>query len=130
MNPRLPCLAILALTLSFFACGGSVPRPDGGVSVCDPDEERFIPVRVVDANGDPVPEATVTAKNISTGRTVTAVTNQEGTSAAVGSGIGSGTVIFSATKGSKTSHTAQANFVCGECGCSFDPVSITLTLNP
>lgn len=129
MNARL-LISCCVVGLSLACGGGSEPRPDGGVSVCDPNEERFIPVTVVDAANEPVPNATVTARNESTGKTVTAVTNEQGVTAAVGSGIGSGTVTFRATSGTKTSNVGQATFVCGECGCSFDPVSITLELNP
>lgn len=129
MTPRLPFL-IVACTL-LLACGGtSVPRPDGGVATCDPDVEAFIPITVVDAASEPVAGAEVTARNESTGKTITGTTNDRGQTTSVGSSIGSGTVTLRASKDTKVSDPAQANFVCGECGCSFEPESITLRLNP
>lgn len=98
--------------------------------MCDPAQERFLPVTVVDAQGQPVQGATVTATNLTSGQKITAVTNDQGGTGAVGSSIGSGTVQITAQKDTKTSDVGQANFVCGDCGCSFEPESVTLTLNP
>lgn len=129
MTPRLP-FVVLACAL-LLACGGnSVPRPDGGLATCDPEDERFIPITVVDAASEPVAGAEVTARNEGTGKTIIGTTNDRGQTTAVGSSIGSGTVTLTAQKDTKVSDPAQANFVCGECGCSFEPDSITLRLNP
>lgn len=130
MTPRLLALSLAACTFVLTACGASQARPDGGVAVCDPTQERFLPVTVQDAQGQPVSGATVTAKNLTTGQTITAQTNDQGGTGAIGSSIGSGTVRITAQKGTQTSNTGEANFTCGECGCSFEPESVALTLNP
>lgn len=130
MNAR-SLLFACASALLLVACGGGGPstHPDAG-NVCDPNEERFLIVTVVDASGAPAAGATVTARNDATGKVVTALTNDQGISSAVGSTIGSGTVMVSATLASKASNTQQAEFSCGECGCNIEPGSVTITLNP
>lgn len=121
----------LASAVLLPGCGShSEPRANGGLSVCDPAQERFVPVLVLDAQGAPAAGATVTAKNVASGKTITATSNEQGSTGAIGSSIGPGTVRISAQKDTKTSNVAEANFICGECGCSFEPESITLTLNP
>lgn len=115
-----------------LACGGS----GGGTTEdpdrlgCSPDQETWLPVQVIDVNGDPVGGAEITAKNITTGKIVIATTNADGRTTALGQSLGSGTIQVSATFGSKSSGVRQATFVCGECTCTFDPTSITLQLNP
>lgn len=129
MNAR-SLLFACASALLLVACGGSSStHPDAG-TVCDPNEERFLVVSVVDASGAPAAGATVTARNDSSGKVVTALTNDQGISSAVGTSIGSGTVVVTATLGSKASNTQQAEFSCGECGCNIEPDSVTVTLNP
>lgn len=124
-------VATLCASVLFAACGPErVPRSDGGVALCEPGQVQTLPVLVRDSVGDPVPDATITAKNVGSGKTVTAVTNADGTSGAVTSAIGSGTIQLSAVKAAKPSEIKQAEALCGECGCSFTPDSITLTLNP
>lgn len=128
MNARL--LAALCASALLLACGGSVPRPDGGVAVCDPNVDAFLPVKVLDANDQPVAGAEVTAKNVATGKTISGTTNEQGTTTAVSSSLGSGSVTVTARKDTKVSNTGQANFVCGECSCTYEPESVTLKLNP
>lgn len=130
MNPRL-LVSSSVVALFLLACGGgSSPRPDGGVAVCDPNEEKFLVVTVVDASGQPAGGATISALNVSTGQRVTAVANDQGVSTAIGTSIGSGTITVSATLANKASNTQQAQFTCGECGCNIEPDSVTITLNP
>ena len=128
---RVLLASILALSLT--ACGGE--EPDSNIDTHQPrlgctdgEQEKFLVVKVVDAAGEPVADATVTARNMGTGKTITATTSSNGVSTAVGSSIGSGTVQVSAKSGTTPTDLKQAEFVCGECGCTIHPSSLTLTV--
>jgi hypothetical protein len=111
------------------ACGGSYGvRTDGGQAGCTAVGEAFLPVTVLDASAAPVAGATVTARSAGTGKTVIATTNERGTTMAIGQSLGPGTVEVRAQKDSTRSNTGQATISCGECGCTFDPGSLTLHL--
>ncbi len=122
-----------SLALSLAACGGGedTPVPDAGTEQlgCSPDElERFLGVVVLDAQGQPIPDAEVTAKNLGSGKTVSAMTDSTGITAAVGTSMGSGSIQVTAKKGTRLSDTKQAEFQCGGCTCDIQPSSITLTI--
>ncbi|MBX5482158.1 MAG: carboxypeptidase regulatory-like domain-containing protein [Myxococcaceae bacterium] len=132
MTPRLLAASSL-LAFVLIACGPqAMSRIDGGVANCDQGEAqtRALPVEVVDAQGNPVEGATVTAKNVGSGQTVTATTGSNGRTTAITSAIGAGTIQVSAQKGSQVSDVKQSEALCGECGCTFTPDSLTLTMNP
>lgn len=132
MKTVLSLIALSSLCLAAFGCG--VPQsvqPDGGRDriVCT-NEFVYITVKVMDAQGNPVEGATVSATNAGIGKTSTATTNSSGVTTAIGEDIGPGTATIQATSGSKVSNTQTVNWVCGECHCTAEPNAITLTLNP
>lgn len=127
--PRLFLLASLS-AIALLGCGGGTKLSDGGTTdrvVCT-EAVPTLAVKVVDAQGNPVKGATLKAKNLGTGNTVTGTTNDQGVSKAVTKDIGSGTVQLSATSGTLASDVAQVDWVCGECNCTATPTSVTLTL--
>ena len=108
---------------------------DGGLKVNrqgDPCVEDPITLRVevVDAQGFMVREATVTATNVDTGRTITSTTGDRGVTTAVSEDIGSGRVRLTATAGSKVSAPAEVAWTCDECHCHPEPSTLRLQLNP
>jgi hypothetical protein len=130
MSSRLACSVVL-LGLAAACGGGGVPAPPDDEHLgCTEVEETYLPVKVLDPNGVPVEGATVTAKNVATGATIVGTTNAQGTTTSIGQSLGSGTIEVIAQSGSKVSPRGQATFSCGECGCTFDPTSITLHLPP
>ncbi len=122
-----------SLALLAVACGGkgSPTLPDGGRN---PDAcgaaTATLAVKVIDEQGQPVEGATVAAKNVGTGMTVTATSNKEGTTNAVTEGLGVGTVRVFATTDSLASQVAQVEFACTGCACTVEPKSVTLLLRP
>jgi hypothetical protein len=124
---------LAALALLCFACGASKSSelPDGGQGrqVCSTEFATLV-VKVVDEQGQPVEGATVTAKNVGTGKTVTGTTNGQGSTSSVNQDIGTGTVRLSATANGLASQPAQVEFSCGECNCTVEPKSVTLKLSP
>jgi hypothetical protein len=125
---------LLASTLAFSlaACGGGeTPVPDAGTEQlgCTPDElEAHLAIIVVDAEGEPVPNAEVTARNLGSNKTVAANTDGNGITTAVGTNLGSGSILVSAKQDTRLSDTKQAEFDCGACTCTISPPSITLTI--
>lgn len=122
---------LLGLSLCCFACGGKVQSlPDGGrdPQSCSPTDTAVLAVKVVNAQSQAVEGATVTAKNVGSGKTVSATTNNQGGTSSVTDSIGTGTVRLSATSGTQVSQTAQVEFICGDCACTVDPKSVTLQL--
>jgi hypothetical protein len=108
---------------------------DGGVRVNrqgDPCTEHLVTLRVevVDAQGALVREATVTATNQDTGRTITSTTGDKGVTTAVNEEIGSGTVRLVAIAGSKVSTPAEVAWTCDDCHCHPEPSSVRLQLHP
>jgi hypothetical protein len=108
---------------------------DGGVRVNrqgDPCVEDLITLRVevVDAQGNAVRDATVTAIHADTGRTITATTSERGVTTAVNEEIGSGTVRVSATAGSKVSLPADVTWTYDGCNYNPEPSTVRLQLNP
>jgi hypothetical protein len=129
---RLLACSVILLTLA-TACGGGEGVPaaqDAGHLGCASINEAFLPVKVLDAQGSPVEGARVTAKNVTSGVMVAGTTNAQGTTTSIGESLGSGTIEVTAQSGSKVSPRGQATFSCGECGCTFDPTSLTLQLPP
>jgi hypothetical protein len=133
IRPQLLAAALAALALS--ACGSEEGQEAPTALQVQPHlgcsyEERMrtLGVKVVDAAGAPVESATVRAQNFGTGQTVTATTDKNGTTDAVGGNLGSGSIQVKATHGTRQSAAKQAEFVCGECGCVMTPSSVTLSL--
>ncbi len=121
---------LLGLALCCFACGGKVQSlPDGGREIqnCSTESATLV-VKVVNAQGQPVEGATVTAKNVGSGKTVSGSTNGQGSTNAVTDALGTGTVRLSASSGTQISQTAQVDFLCGDCACTVEPKSVTLQL--
>jgi hypothetical protein len=123
----------LPMALLYASCGGNaaVPRPDAGTlpQSCLPEQrDTHLGVRVVDSGGHPIAGAEITAKNLDTGKTVTATSNEEGETVAVGTSMGSGSVQVVAKVGTAQTDPCVASFVCGECFCTMQPGSITLTV--
>ncbi len=121
------------LASSLAACGGGGPTPisDAGTQQlgCTPDElDVHLGVLVVDAQGAPVRDVEVTAKNLGSGKTISATTDADGITAAIGTSMGSGSVHVTAKQGSRLSDTKQAEFQCGACTCTISPPTITLTI--
>jgi hypothetical protein len=121
---------LVGLALFCFGCGGKVQSlPDGGRDRANcTTEVATLAVKVVNAQAEGVGGATVTAKNVGSGKTVTATTNAQGATSAVTEELGTGTVRLSASSGALLSQTAQVEFVCGDCACTVDPKSVTLQL--
>ena len=108
---------------------------DGGLRVNrqgDPCTESLVTLRVevVDARGTAVRDATVTATNLDTGRTITGTTSDRGVTTAVNEDIGSGTVRLVATAGSKVSAPTEVAWTCDECHCYPEPSTVRLQLHP
>jgi hypothetical protein len=108
---------------------------DGGLRVNrqgDPCVEDLVTLRVevVDAQGSVVRDATVTATNVDTGRTITSTTGDRGVTTAVSEDIGSGRVRLTATAGSKVSTPAEVAWACDECHCHPEPSTVRLQLHP
>lgn len=130
MNFRSPFVLVLAATLWGCAPETNV-LPDGGHMRLSCNTERaYISIKVVDSLGAAVESASVTATNIGSGEVLTATTNSNGVTTAVGEEIGPGTIRVKATLSGKISSTQEALFTCGECGCLGEPNNLTLVLNP
>ena len=131
MIRRILLASSLAFSLAACGGGGEPMVPDAGTEQlgCTPDElEAHLAVVVVDAQGAPVQGAEVTAKNLGSGKTISANTDGDGVTVAVGTSIGSGSVQVTAKQGSRLSDTKQAEFDCGGCTCTISPPTITLTI--
>ena len=111
-------------------CGVPPGGPDGGQQGCELPQTAFLVVKVEEQNGSAVVGATVQGHLPGASTVATGLTNMNGVSTAVTSNLGSGTVSVTATLDTRTSNTATANFVCGNCGCTVDPTQVTLTMNP
>jgi hypothetical protein len=120
----------LALALLLVGCGSSRSLPDGGreALTCETIVTSLV-VRVVDAQGNPVDQASVTAVNTGTGKAITAHTNGNGVTNGVTQDLGEGTATVKATLNNRVSDTKQVSWVCGDCLCTVQPDEITLTLS-
>ena len=98
----------------------------------DPCTESLVTLRVevVDAQGAAVRDATVTAMNLDTGRTITSTTGDRGVTTAVNEDIGAGTVRLVATAGTKVSDSTDVTWTCDACHCTPDPSTVQLQLHP
>ncbi len=108
---------------------------DGGIRVNrqgNPCVEDLVTLRVevVDAQGRPVEDATVTATHVDSAVSVTGTTNERGVTTAVSEEVGAGTVRVVATSGSKVSPATQVTWTCDDCHCTPEPSTIQLQLNP
>lgn len=130
MNVLKLALSVTAAAFLLAGCGGHTALPDGGTTdrlVC----ANGIPtmaIQVMDASGKPVSGATVTAKNVASGKTVTGTTDERGITQSVTNEIGSGTIRVSATMGTLSSAVTQVDWICGECTCSATPNQVVLTV--
>jgi uncharacterized GH25 family protein len=108
---------------------------DGGIRVNrqgNPCVENLIALRVevVDAQGRPVKDATVTATHVESTVSITSTTNERGVTTAVTEELGQGAVRLTASAGSKVSPAAQVTWTCDECHCTPEPSTVQLQLNP
>lgn len=88
-----------------------------------------LPVKVVDANNQPVSGATVTATNRAPpGKSLTGITDGNGVTNAVTEAIGAGEVDIKATDGARVSGVFNAQWTCGECDCTANPAAATLQI--
>jgi hypothetical protein len=119
---------LLFLGLALLSCDGGVRVNRQG----NPCVEDLVTLRVevVDARGDAVRDATVTATHVDTGRTITSTTSERGVTTAVNEELGAGTVRVRATAGSKVSAPAEVTWTCDECHCHPEPSTVRLQLNP
>jgi hypothetical protein len=123
------CQLLLLLGLApLVSCDGGL-RVNRQGNPCV-DDLVTLRVEVVDAQGAVVREATVTATNVDTGRTITSTTSERGVTTAVNEEIGSGTVRLVATAGSKVSAPAEVAWTCDECHCHPEPTTMRLQLHP
>ncbi len=113
--------------VAIFACDISRLLPDAGISCTT--EYRYVPIQVVDGSGQPVKDATVTAK-LGDGGTLTAQTDDTGTTAAIGESVGAGTIQVSASKLNQVSDEQSITWTCDVCHCNPQPTSVVLTLKP
>ena len=123
-------LKALGLVSLLAACSPPAYLPDGGRprQTCV-NSASLIAVRAQDASGLPVADATVTAKNTSTGKTVTGFTAGDGWTNAVTDDIGDGMIDITAVAGTlKTRRPFTVQVLCGECDCTVMPSTATLTL--
>jgi hypothetical protein len=120
-------LLLLAL-LPLASCDGGVRGSRPG----NPCEEDLVTLRVevVDAQGNAVQDATVTATHVDTGRTITGTTGERGVTTAVNEELGSGLVRVRATAGSKVSAPADVTWMCDDCHCNPEPATVRLQLHP
>ncbi|MBI3185901.1 MAG: carboxypeptidase regulatory-like domain-containing protein [Myxococcales bacterium] len=120
------------VSLALCACGPiSRQQPDGGraLNQCAP-EPVSIAVKVVDAEGNPVEGAIVTATNQTSGQAATAQTRGDGTTSGITQEkISPGTVLLRASLGTRVSEVKQVTWVCGECHCTAEPDAIIITLS-
>jgi len=87
-------------------------------------------VEVVDAQGRPVEDATVTATHVDSAVSITGTTNERGVTTAVTQEVGAGTVRVVATAGSKVSPPTLVTWACDGCHCTPEPSTVQLQLNP
>jgi hypothetical protein len=123
--------AIFLPVLLTLSCGTSYRTlPDGGRERVDCTlDQAAVAVKVVDSLGAPVEGATVEATNPGSGKATSGLTNGAGTTDSVNSTLGAGTVVITATKDQQKSAPANAQFTCGNCGCSVQPSQLVLTLH-
>jgi hypothetical protein len=108
---------------------------DGGIRVNrqgNPCVEDLVTLRVevVDAQGRPVKDATVTATHVDSEVSITGTTNERGVTTAVSEELGEGVVRVVATAGSKVSPPTQVTWLCDGCHCQPEPSTVQLQLNP
>ena len=87
-------------------------------------------VEVVDAQGQMVDGAVVTATNTGTGQSITGTTSERGVTTAVNEDIGAGRVRLAAVAGSKTTEPVEVTWTCDDCHCTPQPGSVQLQLHP
>lgn len=124
MRATLFVLGALLLT----GCGQQALLPDGGRprNVCSGAEGK-VPVRVLDGAGAPVEGADITATHLGTGTMTSGKTDASGNTGIVNSELGDGTIRVAAQQGAKRA-VADVTMTCGECLCTANPATVTLTL--
>lgn len=125
-RPLLPIVTALVLA----ACEPADSLlPDGGKPrrICA-EETPSLSVKVLDNQGNPWNEATVTGTNLGSLKVLTGVTNGAGINRSINGDIGAGTVRVQASAGGRQSPVYDVQWVCGECNCAVQPGAITLTI--
>ena len=121
----------LLLPLLLLACGSKdAYLPDGGrIRETCFNTGTTIPVTAVDAMGNPVGGANVTARNTTNGKVVTTTTGGNGATNGVTDDLGNGQLEITATNGTiSTKQPFIVNVTCGECDCTATPGYATLKL--
>jgi hypothetical protein len=121
-------LLVLGLAGPLAACDGGV-RVDRRGNPCT-DQLVTLRVEVVDAQGQPVSGAMVTATHEQTGHSITGTTGERGVTTAVNEHLGAGLVRVVAQAGSKVSPPAQVRWTCDDCHCQPEPSTLRLQLPP
>jgi hypothetical protein len=124
MRASLFLLGVLFLS----ACGRETYLPDGGRNrqVCS-DTQSKVPVKVIDGTGAAIEAVDITATHLGSGTVTSAKSDVNGNSDVVTDELGQGTIRVVAQLGSKRD-TADVTITCGECLCSANPATVTLTL--
>jgi predicted small lipoprotein YifL len=114
--------------LSLSACGRETYLPDGGRNrqVCS-DTQGKVPVKVVDGTGTAIEAVDVTATHLGTGTVTSAKSDVNGNIDIVTDELGAGTIRVVAQVGAKRD-TADVTVACGECLCTANPATVTLTI--
>ena len=116
--------------LVLAACSGPSVLPDGGRQrqTCMT-TGTTISVLAQDLMGQPLPGATVSAKNTNNGKTASGNTGGDGRTNAVTDDLGDGHIEITAVSGAlSTRQPFIVQLTCGECDCTAMPSNATLTL--
>lgn len=127
-----PALRLLALTFALaplLACIEPPPTPPAHEEECS-EELVLLRVTVVDASGEPVSGAVVTARNELTGKTLIGTTDEKGATLAVNEEVGDGSVQVQAERAPKASPPVAVGWTCDACHCYPSTAELTLSLNP
>ncbi len=123
---RLLPLVLLGLT----ACGSPTLLPDGGRPRYGCEAQKVaLAVKVVDAAGQGVSEADVTATNLGSGMTATYKTGGDGVTKEVTDAFGQGVVRLEARSGDRVSPVYDTTWTCDSCTCTVQPNSVVLTVH-
>jgi len=130
MSRRAPF--VLALLL-LAACGDEPGMSESdevwGQRACTGDA-AVLRVWVEDASGAPVEGAELSATHFGSERSLLAVTGPDGTTDAVTSELGEGSVLLQASSGGLRSELGAVLFTCTPCSCAAEPSGLTLRLSP
>jgi hypothetical protein len=127
--PALRLLVLSSALVPLLACVEPPPPPPGREGECT-EELVLLRVTVVDASGEPVEGAVVTARNDVTGKTLIGTTDGRGSTLAVNEEVGDGSVQVQAERAPKVSQAVEVGWTCDACHCYPSTAELTLSLNP